>query len=72
MVSLWKGKLYRVTPQGEKTKILDTTTPGYYSADFEYIKEKNLLIIPTFLGNIISAYSINKSNFIKYFKNEKK
>jgi len=56
LVSLWKGKVYRVTPQGEKTKILDTTTPGYFSADFEYIKEKGMLIIPTFLGNRITVY----------------
>jgi len=59
LVSLWKGKLYRVTPKGIKTKILDTTTPGFYSADFEYIKEKNLLIIPTFFGNKIKAYKLN-------------
>ncbi|MFC2083711.1 SMP-30/gluconolactonase/LRE family protein [Bacteroidota bacterium] len=56
LVSLWKGKLYSVTPKGEVTKILDTTTPGFYSADFEYIKEKNLLLIPTFYGNTITAY----------------
>jgi len=57
LVSLWKGKLYRVTPEGDKTKILDTTTPGFFSADFEYIKEKNLLIIPTFFGNAVVGYS---------------
>jgi len=60
LVSLWKGKIYRVTPKGEKTKILDTTTPGFYCADFEYIKEKNLLIIPTFFGNTIVGYSFKK------------
>ncbi|MCD4747081.1 MAG: SMP-30/gluconolactonase/LRE family protein [Bacteroidales bacterium] len=58
LVSLWRGKLFRVTPQGEVTKILDTTTPGYYSADFEYIKEKKMLIIPTFFGNTLTAYGI--------------
>ncbi|MCD4736470.1 MAG: SMP-30/gluconolactonase/LRE family protein [Bacteroidales bacterium] len=56
LVSLWKGKIYRVTPEGEKTKILDTSTPGYYSADFEYVQNKNLLIVPTFYGNTISGY----------------
>jgi sugar lactone lactonase YvrE len=59
LVSLWKGKLYRVTPQGEVTKILDTTTPGYYSADFEYFSEKGLLVIPTFFNNTITAYKLD-------------
>ncbi len=59
LISLWKGKLYRVTQQGDKTKILDTTTPGFFSADFEYIKEKNLLIVPTFFNNSITAYKLH-------------
>ena len=58
LVSLWKGKLYRVTPHGQKTKILDTTTPGYYSTDFEYIKEKKI-IIPSFFNNSITEYKFN-------------
>jgi len=58
LVSLWKGKVYRVTPEGRKTKLLDTTTPGYYSADFEYIQEKRLLIVPNFFHNTITAYQI--------------
>jgi hypothetical protein len=59
LVSLWKGKLYRVTPQGEVTKILDTSTQGIYCADFEYIPEKNMLIIPTFINNTITAYELD-------------
>ena len=59
LVSLWRGKLYRVSPEGEKTKLLDTTTPGYYIADFEYIREKDLLIIPNFLNNTITGYSLD-------------
>jgi len=58
LVSLWKGKIYRVTPDGKKTKILDATTPGFYSADFEYIAKKNLLIVPTFFGNTITGYKL--------------
>jgi len=59
LVSLWRGILYRVTPAGEVIKILDTTVPGIYSADFEYIKDKNLLIIPTFFGNTIATYKLD-------------
>jgi sugar lactone lactonase YvrE len=56
LVSLWHGILYRVTPAGEVTKILDTSTPGIFSADFEYIRDKKMLIIPTFFNNNITAY----------------
>jgi len=59
LVSLWHGILYRVTPAGMVTKVLDTSTQGTYSADFEFIREKDMLIIPTFLGNQISAYELN-------------
>lgn len=59
LVSLWHGIIFRVTPSGHVTKILDTSTPGIYSADFEYIKEKNLLIIPTFFNNTITAYKLD-------------
>ncbi len=58
LISLWHGILYRVTPDGMVTKILDTSVTGTFSADFEYIKEKNLLLIPTFFGNTIAAYNL--------------
>ena len=58
LVSLWRGLLFRVTPSGKVKKILDTSTPGMFSADFEYIKEKHLLVIPTFYGNRIVGYSL--------------
>ena len=57
--SLWHGVIYRVTPSGDVTKILDTTAPGIYSADFEYIREKGMLIIPTFFNNTIMAYKLD-------------
>ena len=59
LVSLWHGIVYRVTPEGKVTEILDTTTPGTYSADIEFIKEKNLLLIPTFFGNTVMAYKLD-------------
>ncbi len=71
LVSLWKGKIYKVTPKGKKTKILDATTPGYYSADFEYIAKKNLLIVPTFFGNTIAGYKL-KYDQVKFSATEVK
>jgi hypothetical protein len=59
LVSLWKGKIYQVSPSGDAKLIFHTANSGQYSADFEYIVDKKLLIIPTFYGNVVSAYSIN-------------
>lgn len=56
LVSLWKGKLYLVDPAGNISLILHTENKGKYIADFEYIPEKKLLIIPTFYGNTVAAY----------------
>ena len=58
LVSLWHGILYRVTPDGAVKEILDTSTPGSFIADFEYIKEKNLLLVPTFFGNTIAGFKL--------------
>jgi len=56
LVSLWKGKIYAVNPEGEISLILHTENKGEYSADFEYIPEKRLLIVPTFYGNKVVGY----------------
>jgi hypothetical protein len=47
-----------VTPGGEVTKILDTSVPGDAIADFTFIPERRLLIIPEFLGNRVTAWRI--------------
>ena len=58
IVSQWEGKLFRITSEGQITKLLDMTAPKVYTADFTYISEKNLIIIPTFFGNRVIAYKI--------------
>ncbi|UCG27517.1 MAG: SMP-30/gluconolactonase/LRE family protein [Bacteroidales bacterium] len=61
LVSHWRGRLYRVTPEGTVTLLMDTTIPGYFTADFEYIPEKNLLIMPAFFENRVMAYRLSES-----------
>jgi len=56
LVSLWKGKIYKVDPQGNITLIFHTENKGEYSADFEFIPDKSLLLIPTFYENTVNAY----------------
>ena len=58
LVSHWQGRIFRITPAGDVTKILDLSVPGIYCADFEYIPERDLLIIPTFFDNRLVTYSI--------------
>lgn len=58
LVSHWEGRTYLISPAGEVIEILDTMAAELNSADFEFIKEKNLLIIPTFLGNRLTAYKL--------------
>jgi len=56
-ISDWTGKTQAVNAEASKV-LLDTTGAGINSADFEYIREKNLLIIPTFSANNITAYKV--------------
>src|SRR4030042_3546834 len=46
LVSHYEGNLYLVSNNGEVTELLNTRTEQIYCADFEYIDELNLLIIP--------------------------
>ena len=56
LVSHWEGQLYRVSPDGTPVEILDLLPEGQNTADFEYIPERGLLVIPTFVGNRVLAY----------------
>jgi sugar lactone lactonase YvrE len=60
LVSHWEGQLYRITPGGEITELLDLLPEGLNIADFEYIKDQRLIVIPTFLGNKIVAYKLDE------------
>jgi DNA-binding beta-propeller fold protein YncE len=54
----WTGRLYRVAETGEKIELLNTQEAAINLADFEYIQEKKLLVIPTLAGNEVIAYKI--------------
>jgi DNA-binding beta-propeller fold protein YncE len=54
----WTGRLYRVAESGEKVEILNTQEAAINIADFEYIPEKKLLVIPTLAGNEVIAYQV--------------
>lgn len=61
IISTWPGEIYFVSKDqrgGEAVKILDTKEAGLNAADITIVPEKNLLVVPTFLGNSVSAYEI--------------
>ena len=58
LVSHWEGQTYLISPKGKIVELMDTIG-DINCADFEFIKEKNLLLIPTFVGNRVVAYQLN-------------
>jgi len=55
-ISDWHGKTSLVRASGKIDLLLDTTVSKINSADLEYITSKNLLLIPTFFDNKVTAY----------------
>lgn len=59
IVSHWEGRVYRVSPDGRKTKLLDLTGPGRNCADLTYIRGARLMVIPGFVDNRVTAYRVD-------------
>ena len=58
LISHYDGRIYRVIPDGQFTKLLyvqDTRC-----ADFEYIADKGLLIIPTLEAKELIGYKMTR------------
>ncbi len=60
LVSQWDGRVYRISPGGDVSLLLNTMPLGLNTADFEYIAEKGLMVFPNFFQNKVSAYKIEK------------
>lgn len=59
LVSHWEGLLYTITPTGEIIEIMDSV--GKFNvADFEYIPDKNMILIPTFVDNRVIAFRLSE------------
>ena len=58
LISDWYGHITHVTVQGQRV-LLTPDDDGNQKADIEYIAEKQMLIIPTFHGNSVTAYHLN-------------
>lgn len=58
LVSDWKGTVSLIAADGRSLVLLDTSDQNINAADFEYIRDERLLIIPTFFDNRLIAYEV--------------
>jgi hypothetical protein len=60
LVSSWNGMVHHIDNDWNKTLVLDTRQDSLNAADIEYVKSKNLLLVPTFFKNTVRAYEVVK------------
>ena len=60
LVSLAGGRLFVVTPSGVQIKLLDTTPPGISCANFSYVPDMGLLVVPTLNDNRVMFYRLGE------------
>ncbi|MBI5440629.1 MAG: SMP-30/gluconolactonase/LRE family protein, partial [Deltaproteobacteria bacterium] len=53
-----EGRLFRITPSGAVTKLLDTSVRGVPLANFAWIAGKGLAVFPTFTENRVMAFRL--------------
>ena len=58
LVSQVEGRVFRIAPDGTVTRLLDTSVPGRGACNFAYVPEQGLLVVPTWTGNAVAAYSL--------------
>jgi DNA-binding beta-propeller fold protein YncE len=56
IISDWSGKVQLVHPGKPAIELLNTTDYNINAADIEYIADRELLLIPTFFDNRVTAY----------------
>jgi sugar lactone lactonase YvrE len=58
VVSAWVGVVYYVKADGSKTQMLDTRPMKLNTADIGFDASKQIVYVPTFFGNSITAYQL--------------
>ncbi|MCK5538751.1 MAG: hypothetical protein KAI79_18140, partial [Bacteroidales bacterium] len=58
LVSNWSGAVHIIEPEKDAVLIFDTTNDKINAADIDYIAEKNILLVPTFMDNRAMAYKL--------------
>jgi hypothetical protein len=58
IVSAWVGIIYYVKADGSKYQLLDSRTEKLNTADIDFDAENNILYVPRFFGNRVTAYTL--------------
>ncbi len=61
LTSDWTGHVYYLDSAAPAAVLLDLTVQNRNAADMEFIPKQNLLVIPTFSANTITAYRVSDS-----------
>jgi len=56
--SNWQGRIF-ITKNSESIKLIDTVGKQN-TADIDFVPEKNLVLVPTFSGNSVEAYTLSQ------------
>ncbi|MFH1844941.1 MAG: SMP-30/gluconolactonase/LRE family protein, partial [bacterium] len=59
LFSDFNGRLIRVSPEGEQLEVLNTTSSGAYCADFEYVRDRQMIVVPGLYNNRLTAYGVD-------------
>ncbi len=54
----WSGHIQLTKPENQLKLILNTAKDTIQAADIEYCKERDLILVPTFFHNTVSAYEL--------------
>lgn len=53
------GRIFRADAAGRTTLLLDRTGPNQFCADFDYLPEEGLLVVPSLYDQRLTAYQLN-------------
>ncbi len=60
LVSHFMGNLHLVTPSGQVTELINTRDAEINIADFEYIQDKDMVVIPAMKNNKLLCYQLGQ------------
>ena len=58
LVSDWSGEVFLITPENKTESLINTKADTISSADIEFVKSEQLLLVPTFFNNRVVAYTL--------------
>ena len=60
LASSWRGEVFYISSDWQRTQLLDTRDAKINAADIDYVIEKNWVLVPTFFDNRVVAYQLVK------------